>query len=127
MEQTTIFLAEGQQYVRDAMRLMLDNQPDFTVIGEINNGDTLLNEIDGLHPNVLLLDWFLPALDPIQTLRGLRQQTPQSLIIVTSVRPELKIHVQQFDIDGFLSKQLSPDQFIGRLKELIEKKQEREI
>ena len=124
MKPISIFLAEEQQYVRDAMRLMLEHQPEFTVIGETNNGETLTVVVDGIQPDIILLDWFLPALDPQKNLHQLRQQCPQALIIATSVRPELTHHIQQFDVDGFLSKQLSPDEFIDQLKELIEKKEE---
>ena len=124
MKPTPIFLAEEQQYVRDAMRLMLEHQPEFTILGETNNGENLAVVVDGTQPDIVLLDWFLPALDPQKGLRQLRQQCPNALIIATSVRPELKHHIEQFDVDGFLSKQLSPDDFIDQLKELIEKKEE---
>jgi two-component system response regulator DesR len=125
MKQTTIFLAESQQFVRDAMCLLLENQCEFSVIGETDSGDNLLTAVDGLCPKVILLDWFLPGLDPHKALHTLRQQCPNALILATSVRPELKAHIQQFDIDGFLSKQLSPNEFIDHLKELIETKEEK--
>ena len=121
MNPSTIFLAEGQQYVRDALHLMFDHQPGFTVIGETDCGQALLTAVDGLCPEIILLDWFLPALNPTEALRTLRNQCPHALIFATSVRPELAGYIQQFDIDGFLSKQLSPDEFIDQLKELVEK------
>lgn len=124
MKQTTIFLAEGQQYVRDAMRLLLENQLEFSVSGETDCGEGLRTAVDGLCPKVILLDWFLPGLDPQKALQTLRQQCPGALVLATSVRSELAAHIQQFDVDGFLSKQLSPDEFINQLKELVEKKEE---
>ncbi|MEE4195587.1 MAG: response regulator [Anaerolineae bacterium] len=122
MEPITIFLAEGQRYVRDAMHLMFDHQADFSVIGETDSGEALAESVNGQFSNVILLDWYLPSLKPTETLQALRERHPESLIIATSVRPELADHIQQFDVDGFLSKQLSPDEFIDQLKELIEKK-----
>ena len=124
MEPTKLFLAEGQDFVRDAMRLLLDNQPDFSVIGEANSSHTMLAAINGSNPDVILLDWFLPAFEPLQALNTIREHYPKTIIIATSVRPELAAHIYQFNVDGFLSKQLSPDEFVQQLKELSEKKEE---
>jgi DNA-binding NarL/FixJ family response regulator len=61
---------------------------------------------------VILLDWNLPGLHPQRMLAALHQCCPEALIVATSVRPEQESLATQLGANGFLLKQLTPDQFM---------------
>ena len=111
----TIFLAEGEKHVREALRLMLEHQPDFMIVGEANTAESTLAKVCQHPTDVILLDWNLPGLHLQRLLVALRECCPDILILATSVRPEQEKAAIQFGANGFLLKQLPPDQFISAL------------
>ena len=115
----TIFLAEGEKHVREALLLMLEHQPDFMIVGEANTAESTLAKVCQKLPDVILLDWNLPGLHPQRLLAALRQCCPDTLILATSVRPEQESAAIQLGANGFLLKQLAPDQFILALNSAV--------
>ena len=51
-----LLLADDQQMVRAGFRLVLDAQPDMSVVGEANDGAEALQLVDELAPDVVLMD-----------------------------------------------------------------------
>jgi DNA-binding NarL/FixJ family response regulator len=115
IDMKTIFLAEGEKHVREALLLMLEHQPDFMIVGEASTVESTLAKVCQKLPDVILLDWNLPGLHPQRLLAALRQCCPATLILATSVRPEQENAAIQLGANGFLLKQLTPDQFISAL------------
>jgi two-component system response regulator DesR len=111
----TIFLAEGEKHVREALWLILKHQPDFAIAGEASTAESTLAKVCQHPADVLLLDWNLPGLHPQRLLAAVRQCCPDMLVLATSVRPEQEKTAIQLGAQGFLLKQLPPDQFISAL------------
>ena len=55
-----LLLADDQQMVRAGFRLVLDAQPDMSVVGEANNGAEAVQLVDELAPDVILMDIRMP-------------------------------------------------------------------
>lgn len=115
----TLFLAEGENHVREALRLMLAHQPQLAVVGEARSAESLLATVCRMPPDVILLDWELPGLHPQRLLAALRQCCPHSAVIATSVKPEHRQSARAHAVDGFVSKQLPPQEFIDALLAVI--------
>lgn len=118
----TIFLAEGEKHVREALRLMLEHQTDFEIVGEASTAENTLAQVCQLPPDVILLDWNLPGLHPQRLFSALRQCCPETLILATSVKPEQESIAMKFGADAFLLKQLPPDQFVSALITAVNQK-----
>lgn len=115
----TIFLAEGEKHVCEALRLILEHQSDLVITGEANTAENTLAQVCQRPPDVIMLDWNLPGMHPQRLLSALRQCCPETLILATSVKPEQESIAMKFGADAFLLKQLPPDQFITALKTAI--------
>jgi two-component system response regulator DegU len=58
----------------------------FDVVGTVRDGETAVNSIELLKPDVLVLDVFLPALDGIQVVRRLKALgSPPQVVILTGL------------------------------------------
>lgn len=77
-----ILLADDHPVVRDGLAAMLATQPDFEVVGEAGNGAEALTEAARLHPDVVLMDLEMPALDGIEAIRRLRAADPSVQVVV---------------------------------------------
>ncbi|TFG73179.1 MAG: response regulator transcription factor [Anaerolineales bacterium] len=116
---TTIFLADGEKNIREALSLILAHRADFVVVGEASTTESLLAQVCQNPPEAILLDWSLPGFHPQRLLTALRQCCPETIIMVTSVQPEQENLAVKFGFDGFLLKQLLPDEFLDSLKTAI--------
>lgn len=77
-----IFLVDDHPVVRDGLVAILSTQPDFEVIGDAGDGQTAVAQIAAQNPDVILLDLEMPGMDGVETLTLLRQQDPNTKVIV---------------------------------------------
>src|SRR4051794_40558843 len=61
-----IVIADDDALVRAGLRMLLDVQPDFEVVGEANDGIEAIAMVDALAPDVVLMDIRMPELDGIE-------------------------------------------------------------
>jgi len=115
----SVFLAEGEKHVREALRLLLEHQTDILVVGEASHAESLLSQVCQRPPDVILMDWNLPGLHPQRLIAELRHFCPSTRILGTSVRPEDAKTTHDMGADAFLLKQLPPEQFIAALEEAL--------
>jgi YesN/AraC family two-component response regulator len=69
---TTIFLADDHGVVREGLRLLLETQPDFRVIGEAGNGREAVRKIIQNCPDIAVMDIAMPELNGLERGSGLR-------------------------------------------------------
>lgn len=62
---TRILLADDQQVVRQALRCLLEREPDLHVVGETSDGLEILALVAQLEPDVLITDVATPGGDPV--------------------------------------------------------------
>lgn len=115
----TIFLAEGERHVLDALRLVLEQQTDIEILGETRSAEGLLAHVCRLSPDAILLDWNLPGFYPQRLIPILRECCPSAKLVAFSVKPEHERIAKDFGVDGFISKQLPPGSFLDSLKSIL--------
>ncbi len=104
-----VLLADDQTKVRSALRLLLEQEPGFRIVGETADAAALLQAVGIKAPDFVLLDWELPGLNPEQLLRLLNLGFPSLKVIVMSTQPQAEQQALAAGADGFLSKSSSPD------------------
>lgn len=123
MDEIKIFLAEGENHVRQAIHLSLDHQEGITVCGEARHAESLLAQIGQHPPDVLLLDWHLPGMNPQRLLPVIKHFWPDIKIIATVLQGKLGKLSLAYGIDTYLIKGLSPDEFVESLTEKLDIKE----
>jgi DNA-binding NarL/FixJ family response regulator len=68
-----ILVADDHPVVRQGLIAILGTQPDFEVVGEARTGAETIQQINILHPDVVLLDLEMPDMDGVETLQHLWQ------------------------------------------------------
>jgi DNA-binding NarL/FixJ family response regulator len=117
----TIFLAEGERHVLDALRLMLEEKRDLEILGEAQSAEVLLTKVCKNAPDIILLDWDLPGIHHLRLIAALRVCCPAAQLIALSVKPEYEKSAKEYGLDGFISKQLSAEAFMESLNHFIAK------
>jgi len=82
---TTIVLADDHHVVRQGLRVLLEAEPDFRIIGEAADGLEAAQLIERLHPDVLVLDLMMPGLSGLEVTRQVAQRSPHTRVIILSM------------------------------------------
>ena len=82
-----------------------------------------MQKLDGLLPNLLIIDWMLPGMSGVELARRLRldSHTGKLPIIMLTARSEESDKLESFDsgVDDYVVKPFSPRELIARVKALL--------
>ncbi len=84
MRLTTIVIAEDHQIVRQGLRTLLEAEPDFSIIGEADDGLGATQLAERLRPDVMVVDLMMPRLNGLEVIRQVVQKLPQTRIVILS-------------------------------------------
>lgn len=79
---TRVLIADDDDLVRHGFRMVVDSQPDMTVVADVPDGAAALAAVRRLKPDVVLADIRMPKVTGIEVVR--RVDTPTSVIVVTT-------------------------------------------
>jgi len=113
-----VLLADGQDMVRSALRLVIDQEPDFVVTGEVANPDQLFSTIEEFQPDLLLLDWELLPSEKESNIKSLMNRFPQLYVIAMSSCVMSRKEAIAIGVNGFLNKLEPVEKFISSLRDL---------
>jgi DNA-binding NarL/FixJ family response regulator len=116
-----ILLADDQSRVRFALRILLEQQPDWIITGEACDANELLSHAESQQLDLVLLDGELPGLDASNCLTVLRQKYPRLCIIALSERlPKHPSNPAQY-FDAYSSKTNPPEYLLAVIRSCLEK------
>jgi DNA-binding NarL/FixJ family response regulator len=113
-----VLLADDLVAVRSALALLLEQEVDLQVVGQVSGSTELLQAVAQSVPDVILLDWELPGMPASALVQVLRQSYPQMCIIALSSRPEAEIESMLAGVDAFIDKFTPPEAVLGAFDSL---------
>lgn len=96
---TRVLVADDQEAIRSAFRMVIDAQPDMHVVAEAADGDQALRLARELRPDVVLADIRMPGIDGLELTRRLAGPAipePMRVVVVTT-----------FDLDTYVDAALA--------------------
>ncbi len=72
MSATRVLVVDDQAVIRAGLRLIVDNEPDLTVVGEAGDGQEAVRAAASARPDVVLMDVAMPTLNGIEATRQIR-------------------------------------------------------
>src|SRR5690349_14348322 len=86
-----IFVADDNELTRSVLKGILVRDERLSVIGEASNGESALESIGRLHPQLVCLDVLMPRMDGLTVLRKLREQevSPAVVVITAQSTPDV--------------------------------------
>jgi DNA-binding NarL/FixJ family response regulator len=113
----TILLVDDQPLLRMGFRLVLDAQPDMTVVGEAGDGADAVRQAAHLAPDVVLMDVRMPGMDGIEaTRRVVAAGASRVLILTTFDLDEYAYEGLRAGASGFLLKNVPPPDLLSAIR-----------
>ncbi|SEL79116.1 response regulator transcription factor [Nonomuraea pusilla] len=113
-----VVIADDEDLIRAGLRIIIDAEPDLTVVGEAADGAAVLPVVRRERPDVVLMDVRMPALDGIQAtgrLVGL-DRPPKVLVVTTFENDDHVYDALRAGASGFLLKRTRPDELVQAIR-----------
>lgn len=113
-----VLLVDDQPLLRMGFRLVLEAQPDMTVVGEAGDGAEAVGQVVALEPDVVLMDVRMPGTDGIEATEQIvaRRSGSRVLILTTFDLDEYAFAALRAGAAGFLLKNAQPAELIAGIR-----------
>jgi len=89
---TRILLADDHTLVRQGLRRILEEQPDWQVVAETGNGLDAVKLASDLQPDVVILDIGMPQLNGLEAARQIAKKLPAARVLILSMHAD-EVHI----------------------------------
>ena len=89
-EPVRVALVEDNEVFREALELLLGLRTDIDVVGSVEDGSKVADLCRQLDPDVVVMDFRLPALDGVEATRVLRAACPDVAVICLTASANLR-------------------------------------
>ncbi|HSK93409.1 MAG TPA: response regulator transcription factor [Candidatus Angelobacter sp.] len=114
-----VLLVDDQQLVRIGFRMILQDEPDITVVGEAKDGQAAVEAAAQLQPDVIVMDIRMPVMDGVEATRRLVHDGGGSwrvLILSTFDADEYVVEALRAGASGFVLKDVQPAEFAQAIR-----------
>lgn len=119
-----ILLVDDQDLFREGVRVILDAQDDFEVVGAAGDGLEAVRMVDELSPDVVLMDLRMPQLDGVEATRQIftadrmgRRTEPVRVVVLTTFDLDTRAAMAiRHGASGFLLKDTTPTRLIEAIR-----------
>lgn len=114
----TVLIADDHAVVRDGLRLLLENQPDIRVIGEVADGRAAIAAAMRLKPDVVLMDLAMPDLNGADATAFIVEKQESSRIVILSMHSTVEhvFRALQAGAVGYLRKESAGNEVVDAVR-----------
>ncbi|MFI1092041.1 response regulator [Streptomyces sp. NPDC020917] len=120
----TVLIADDQAVVRAGLAMLVDSQPDLTVVGQAADGVQATRLAAELAPDVVLMDIRMPLMDGLQATRRISAAgtgpAPRVVILTTYDLDEYVFEALRAGARGFLLKHAPPEELLHGIRAAVD-------
>jgi DNA-binding NarL/FixJ family response regulator len=116
-----VVLADDYRDLLGAFERLL--APSCEVVGSVADGDAVLEALDRLHPDVIVLDVFMPPTNGFEVCRQIKQRAPATVVVMVSAGNDRDIRDEALKAGAFafVSKGAAIDDLLPAIKRAVAK------
>ncbi|MGK7948455.1 MAG: response regulator [Xenococcaceae cyanobacterium] len=101
-----ILLVDDQNILRQGIQALLESRPKLKVVGTAHDGESAIEQVKILNPDVVLMDIEMPKMSGITATQKICQQFPKTKVLILSSHENQKYVIQalQAGAEGYLNK-----------------------
>ena len=117
-KKTTIVLVDDHAVVRAGVRRLLEQEPLFEVIGEVESGEKAYQIFGELKPDVIVMDLSMPGMGGLEAIRRILMRYEKAKILVLSMHEDLSFANQALKLGakGYLTKNTLADDLVKSIE-----------
>ncbi len=117
-----LIIADDSKRAREAIRMILESEPQFHIIAEAKSGIEAIQLATELMPDLILMDITMPELDGLQATWRIKHDLPYIHVVILSVSddPADLFEAIRSGAQGYLVKRLDPKHWISYLHGILD-------
>jgi len=118
MTNIRILLADDHAVVRSGLRMLLEAQPDFEIVGEAETGTEAVAMVDALHPDAVLMDIQMPDLNGIEATKIIKEKSPETAVLALTMHEDDHYFFEMLHAgaSGYVLKRAAPDEVVQAIR-----------
>jgi DNA-binding NarL/FixJ family response regulator len=118
----TVLLVDDHPMIRQGLRNLLGDVPDFQVIGEAGDGVEAIRKIELTKPDVMVIDMMMPNLNGLEVLMQIKKLSPATRTIVFSMQSAEPYVVEALRAGaaGYILKDAGPGELIAAIHSVLQ-------
>ncbi|MFZ2269293.1 MAG: response regulator transcription factor [Azonexus sp.] len=114
----SVLIADDHAVVRDGLRLLLENQPDMRVVGEVADGHAAVEAALRLKPDVVLMDLAMPLLNGADATAQIMEKLESSKVVILSMHSTVEhvFRALQAGALGYLRKESAGNEVVDAVR-----------
>ena len=117
-DQIRLLLADDHAVVRSGLRMLLEAQPDMTIIGEAETGQEAIRRVAELSPDVVLMDIEMPGMNGIEATRRIKAEAPGAAVLALTMYEDDQYFFEMLraGASGYVPKRAAPDELVSAIR-----------
>jgi DNA-binding NarL/FixJ family response regulator len=113
-----LMLVDDHAIVREGLRALLDDEENFTIVGEAANGDEACKAVGRIQPDIVLMDLKMPGMTASDAIRVIRAAHPHvKVVALTSYADDSQVRdIVAAGAQGYILKDVTKSDFISALR-----------
>jgi DNA-binding NarL/FixJ family response regulator len=118
MKKIRILVVDDHPLARFGIKNQLKDVEDLVIVGEAEDGEAAMQKVKELHPDVVILDLFIPVLSGFEVVKLVRKQFPDvHVMILTAYEQEEYLHqALEFGAEGYLLKSAEKEELLAGVR-----------
>jgi two-component system response regulator NreC len=113
-----LLLVDDHAVVRSGLRMLLESEPDFEIIGEAGSGREALAAVASNHPDIVLMDIGLPDVSGIEVTSEIKRLNPATAIVALTIHEDEEYFFKMLaaGASGYVPKRAAPEELLTALR-----------
>jgi DNA-binding NarL/FixJ family response regulator len=119
MKRARVLLADDHRIVAEGLRGLLE--PEFELVGIVEDGRALLDSIEKLRPDVVVVDISMPLLNGIEAVRRLKKKNKDIAVVFLTMHLDVTYAASAFEAgaSGYVLKHSAPSELIAAISSAL--------
>lgn len=118
MSAIRIVLADDHRVLRSGLKALLEADGDLEVVGEAANGESCVDQVISLDPDIAILDINMPNCNGLEALEILRLRAPRTRILILTMHDNIEYLRKAISLGGagYVLKEVASEELMSAIR-----------